>query len=116
VTPADLYFAALRQGLRLEPDGDMLAVYPKGKISPAFAAVLREHKAELLDWLEAHRAALAADCVPWLHTARQILAGEFEGANRSTVEALRLGLHRIRHPLALRALKCLGLRQNEGKP
>lgn len=47
----NIYLEACRRGLRLEHAGDMLAVMPKGKCPPDFASVLREHKAELLDWL-----------------------------------------------------------------
>lgn len=51
MTPHELYLEAARRGLRLEPAGDMLAVIPKGKVTPDFADVLRAHKTELLDWL-----------------------------------------------------------------
>lgn len=52
MTPAqDLYLEARRRGLRLAPAGEKLAVYPKGKCPPDFADVLRQHKAELLQWL-----------------------------------------------------------------
>jgi hypothetical protein len=51
-TPHDLYIEATRRGLRLEAVGDFLAVKPKGKCPPDFAAELREHKAALLAWLE----------------------------------------------------------------
>lgn len=50
-TPHDIYLEATRRGLRLEPAGDMLAVLPKGKCPPDFRDVLRQHKAELLNWL-----------------------------------------------------------------
>jgi hypothetical protein len=50
-TPHDLYIEATRRGLRLEADGDFLAVKPKGKCPPDFAAELREHKTELMEWL-----------------------------------------------------------------
>lgn len=47
---------------------------------------------------------LPPDCLPWLHVARQILAGEFDGCDRSTAESLRIGLHRIPHPRCREAL------------
>jgi hypothetical protein len=50
-TPHDLYIEATRRGLRLEPAGDKLAVYPRGQCPPDFADTLRQHKGELLDWL-----------------------------------------------------------------
>jgi hypothetical protein len=51
MTPADLYGEAAKRGLRLEPAGDKLAVFPKGACPPDFMEVLRQHKAELLGWL-----------------------------------------------------------------
>lgn len=106
-TPYDLYIEAARRGLRLEPAGDKLAVFPKGKCPPDFADVLRQHKGELLDLLEAKSANLTPDCAAWLHIARQILAGEFEKADSSTVGSLTIGLRSILHPLCQRALEHL---------
>jgi hypothetical protein len=100
----DLYLEATRRGLKLEPAGDKLAVRPKGKCPPDFANVLRAHKGELLDWLETRTANLPPDCAPWLHIARQILAGEFDGADNSTFESLTIGVRGIRHPLCQQAL------------
>ena len=56
---AEIYLEACRRGLRLEPAGDKLAVLPKGKCPPEFAATLREHKTELLAWLS------RAPCPGW---------------------------------------------------
>ena len=47
---------------------------------------------------------LPADCLPWLHVARQVLAGEFEGADRSMVASLTIGLRHIPHPRCREAL------------
>lgn len=49
--PLEIYHRALELGLRLEPAGDMLAVMPKGKCPADFADILRQHKPELLAWL-----------------------------------------------------------------
>ncbi len=51
MTAPDLYRQAVALGLRLEPRGDKLAVAPAGRCPPGFADMLRQHKAELLDWL-----------------------------------------------------------------
>ncbi len=51
MTALELYQEATKRGLRLEPRGEKLAVIPANRVSPDFADVLREHKAELLDWL-----------------------------------------------------------------
>jgi hypothetical protein len=107
-TPRDIYIEATRRGLRLEPAGDKLAVIPKGKCPPGFADILREHKRELLDWLETRTIQLTPDQVPWLHVARQILAGEFDGLlDISVRESLEIGLRSIVHPLCRRALERL---------
>jgi hypothetical protein len=98
---------AVRLGLRLESRGDKLAVIPANRCPPEFADTLRQHKHEILSLLEGQAAGLAPDCAPWLHVARQVLAGEFDGADSSTVASLtiaaslppeirwRIGGHRI---------------------
>ena len=48
---AEIHRRAAELGLRLEPAGDKLAVYPRGHCPPEFADTLRQHKGELLDWL-----------------------------------------------------------------
>ena len=108
VTALDLYREATRRGLHLEPrDGDKLAVIPGDLCPPDFADMLRQHKRELLDLLETERKGLPADCAPWLHIARQVMAGEFDGADRSTAESLTIGLRGITHPLCRAALERL---------
>jgi hypothetical protein len=105
MTAAELYNEATRRGLRLQPlDGGRLAVTPASLCPPDFADALRQHKRAILDLLEAEANSLPTDCAPWLHVARQVLAGEFEGASRSTVESLSIGLRRIEHPRCRQAL------------
>jgi hypothetical protein len=108
----DLYLESTRRGLKLEPIGDKLAVRPKGKCPPDFANVLRAHKGELLNLLEANSANLTPDCAAWLPVARQILAGEFVGADSSTVASVTIGLRSILHPLCQRALERLRVERN----
>src|ERR1035438_2897555 len=87
MTAADLCREATRRGLHLEPlDGDRLAVTPASLCPPDFADVLRQHKRAILDLLETKASRLPDDCAAWLHVARQVLAGEFDGADRSTVQ------------------------------
>ena len=95
---------AVRLGLRLELRGDKLAVSPAKLCPPDFAAELRRHKVELLDFLVGQAAGLAPDCASWLHVAKQVLAGEFAGADSSTIQSLTIGLRSIRHPLCHQAL------------
>ena len=104
MTANDLFLEATRRGLRLEQRGDRLLVTPARLCPPDFANVLRAHKGELLSWLEARATHLPPDCAPWLHIARQILAGEFDGADRSTRASLTICLRSIAHPLCRRAL------------
>lgn len=104
----ELYQSAVRLGLRLESRGDMLAVIPAKRCPPEFADTLRQHKREILSLLEGQAAGLAPDCAPWLHVARQILAGEFDGLlDNSVRESLKIGLRSIIHPVCQRALERL---------
>ena len=104
MTALELFQEATRRGLRLEHRGDKLAVIPARLCTLDFANMLRAHKPELLSWLKGRAAGLREDEIPWLHVARQILAGEFEGADRSTRESLMIGLRSIWHPDCHRAL------------
>jgi hypothetical protein len=99
-----LCIEATRRGLRLEPAGDKLAVIPAKRCPPEFADTLRRHKREILSLLEGQAAGLAPDCTPWLHVARQVLAGEFDGADSSTVASLKIGLRSIQHQTCQQAL------------
>jgi hypothetical protein len=114
MTPPELCHEAARRGLRLERRGDMLAVIPAKRCPPEFADTLRQHKREILSLLEGQAAGLAPDCAPWLHVARQILAGEFDGADNSTAQSLTIGLRGIRHPLCQQALIQLKGAQQSG--
>jgi hypothetical protein len=105
MSPAELYNEAAQRGLCLGLAGDKLAVRPKGHCPPDFANVLRAHKAELLSWLEGRVSGLSPDCIPWIYVARQVLAGEFDGADRSTITSLTIGLRGIAHPLCQQALQ-----------
>jgi hypothetical protein len=91
-------------GLSLCVEGDRIAIAPARRCPPELLAELREHKPVVMSLLEAKAASLTPDCVPWLHIARQVLAGEFGEADRSTVESLTIGLRHIRHPVCQRAL------------
>ena len=46
---------------------------------------------------------LPPDQAPWLHVARQVLAGEFDEADKSTIQSLVIGLRSIQHPDCRRA-------------
>ena len=106
-TPVEIMRAVTQVGGRLEPAGDKLRMLLPADCSPALKDVIRQHKGELLDLLEAQSANLTPDEIPWLHVARQILAGEFVGADNSTVASLTIGLQSILQPLCQRALERL---------
>jgi hypothetical protein len=103
-SPLELYRRASALGLTVEADGQFLVVRPRSKCPPDFAAVLRHHKRELLDWLEARTYQLRPDELPWVHVAKQVLGGEFDGMDSTTRESLRIGLRSINHPLCKQAL------------
>ena len=106
--PALLLDRCRRLRLKVWVDGDRLGIAPKENIPPGLLDEIRAAKPALLPMVregQAHR--LTLDQVPWLHIARQVLAGEFDGADRSTVESLSIGLRNIAHPLSRRAFEWL---------
>ena len=107
--PAAIYHRAIALGLSLETDGEKLLVFGKRNdaLPAELVAELREHKREILDLLETQAVALRPDEIPWLHVSRQILAGEFDGADASTVESVTIGLRSIPHPLCRSAVENL---------
>jgi len=100
VTPAlDLLHRCRVAGLTLRREGQRLIVRPAQLASPALLAQLRQAKPQLLDLLEAESAQLTPDCVPWLHVARQVNCGEFDGGDRCLLDSLRIGVRNIAHPV-----------------
>jgi hypothetical protein len=87
-----------RFGIHVSRRGDRLILTPPGKCPDDLRELLREHKAQILDLLEAEEAGLRPDCAPWLHVAKQVLLGEFDKADSSTRESLVIGLRNIEHP------------------
>jgi hypothetical protein len=107
MTANEICRQAAELGLRLEPSGDRLAVIPGRLCPPDFAETLRERKREILDFLDARAANLPTDCGPWLHVARQVLEGQFDGADGSTRQSLEIGLRSVIHPQCRSALERL---------
>jgi len=103
-TPVEILLAVNLEGGRLEPAGDKLRVLLPADCAPELRDAIRQHKGELLGLLDARAANLPPDCVPWLYIARQVLEGEFAGADNSTVESLIIGLRGIRLPVCQQAL------------
>ena len=107
---------AQRLGLHLQVEGERIAIAPAWLCPPELLATIREHKPEVMSLLEARAYHLPPGCASWLHIARQILAGEFDGADSSTVQSLTIGLRNIGHPLCRRALEWLKGRGQSGRP
>lgn len=91
-------------GLTLCVEGNRIAITPARLCPPELLAELREHKPVVMSLLEAKAADLTWDQQPWLYVARQILHGEFEGADRSTTRSLLIGLGSIAHPICQKAI------------
>jgi len=74
------------------------------KPSPELLSRLREHRDAIRQYLEASRFGLTPDQVPWIHVARQVLAGEFSGAAGSLRASLVIGFKAVPHPICQQAL------------
>lgn len=85
-------------GLILRPRGAQLSVRPADQATPELLAEIRAAKVALLCLLEAEALQLPLDCAPWLHVAVQVMAGEFDGGDRSMIESLVIGLRNVPHP------------------
>ena len=100
MTPAaEILHRCRAAGLTLQRDGDRLNIAPKRLVTPDLLAAIRTAKPALLAVLEAEAAHLPHDCAPWLHIARQVMAAEFDGGDRSLLESLHIGLRSIPHPV-----------------
>ncbi len=107
MTTLHLYFEAIRRGLTIEPHGPAhLSVGPNEILEAdlEFREQVRAHRAELMALLRA------------LHTAKQILCGEFDG-NRAHVQMLASQmLQSEQHPLCALALQRVSRLQNTTNP
>jgi hypothetical protein len=79
--------------------GDRIGIAPASLVSPELFAEIQLQKPQLLDLLDARAAGVSNDCRPWLHIARQVKAGEFDGGDRSLLMSLLIGLRSVAHPL-----------------
>jgi len=105
MTPEEILFMlrSLGHKVTLTPRGTILIGQPP-MVPPDLEAAVRANKPAILALLRAETTGLTPDQAAWLPTTRQILAGEFDGAGRSLLESLRIGLRSIPHPLARQAL------------
>lgn len=85
-------------GLTLSVEGDRIAIEPARLCPPDFIATMREKKPAIISLLEARTANLSPDCRPWVHVARHVILGEWNGATKSEWESVEIGLRGIDHP------------------
>jgi hypothetical protein len=86
-------------GLTLRAKGNRLAVRPAYLATPALLAELRTAKPQLLNLLKAGADPLSPEHYRCRHIARQVLAGEFDGGNRSTLERVFIRIKYFHYPL-----------------
>jgi hypothetical protein len=105
-TPQEIFLEASRLGLGIELAGDgFLDVFPADRVTPDFLVAVRRHKLEIISVLEARRRA------SFVHLARQVIQGEFDGCERGVRIALMNDLNRYnKHRLCLRAFSMLYLK------
>ena len=89
--------------------GDKLRTMLPRNCPSELKTAIRANKPEIMVLLEAKAAHLTPDCAPWLHIARQVLAGEFDGSDRSMIASLCIGLRNIKHPDCQHAIERLRL-------
>ncbi len=100
---AELLIHCRAAGLKFRRNGDCIDIRPARLITPELLARIRANKPGLLALLETEAAHLPPDCAPWLHIARQVLAGEFNGGDRSLLGSLLIGVRTINHPVCQQA-------------
>ena len=101
--PREILKRAHALGLKLTVEGDRIAIRPARMVPQELAVDIRAHKPELLGLLEADQYDLSPDCAPWVHVARQVLAGEFDDGERSLIESVLIGVRSIRVPCCQQA-------------
>ncbi len=107
-TPAEILLAVAAIGGRLDPLGDRLRMLLPTDCPPELKAAIRAHKPAIMKLLATDAARQAREREAWTHIAKQIIAGEFHGADSSTVGSLAIGLQAVDHPNCQRALGRLG--------
>jgi hypothetical protein len=96
---------ARRLGLTLQPEGGRIAIAPAKLCPPDLLTALREHKPAVMALLEKAARGLPPDQAPWLHVARQVSEGQFDGGTISQLQAVEKGLRSIVHPTIAAALQ-----------
>ena len=101
-------------GGRITLAGDKLRTMLPRNCPSELKTAIRANKPEIMVLIEVRSLRLPSDCGPWIHIARQVLAGEFEGADRSTIASLLIGLNAIvKHPAGRQAFDRLSTRSQK---
>ena len=87
-----------------------LVVFPRRhglRLPPEVFEQLKCQKQAVLTLLEGKCAGLPTDQAASLQSARQFIAGEFDGGHRSLLESPLIGVRGIKHPPCVEARGCL---------
>ena len=102
-TPAEIIRAVTGYGCRLAVRSGQLLMSRQRQLPPELLAAVRQNRQAISNAIEAEAAGLTPDCGPWLHIAKQIVLGEFDGGDRATLKSLWYGVRGIGHPACLAA-------------
>lgn len=101
-TASDVLNRCQSLGIAIRVKGEHLALSPAGRATPDLVAEIKAAKPLLMAILDPKLIYLQPDQRPWVHTARQILSGEFDGPfavwGGSMIESLLIGVRGIHHP------------------
>lgn len=97
MTPSLLIHECRRRGATLRRDGYGLEIQRPSFLTAGLIQALKANKPAILAILETET----------IHTARQVVAGEFIGASTAMIESITVSLRASRHPLCSRALLVL---------
>jgi hypothetical protein len=95
-----------RQGATLA--ADRAGVFIVGACPEHLEKLLNRHRRQVVAFLLRRQTAAAVARRAWIHIARQVIASEFYGADRKTLQTLEAGLRTLpHHPLCQLALRRL---------
>ena len=97
MTPSLLIHECRRRGATLRRDGYGLEIQRPSLLTAGLIRALKANKPAVLAILETET----------IHTAVQVLTGEFVGASLEMMESIRVTLRASRHPICIRALLML---------
>ena len=99
-----LFSQARDLGLEFRLREHRLVIAPGWRCPPAFIAKVREHRNEIVQQLLEERDRSAV-----VHLARQIVEGEFQGADANTCNVIAEALRRSTNPLCSAAMRKLSI-------